>query len=74
MVDFKDVNKKISQGKRNIKITGVSIVDGQLVDESGSIIDRLAEVIPNGVTNFDLRISIVLEDDEEESDEDDSPF
>lgn len=73
MVDFKDVSKKISQGKRNIKITGVSIVDGQLVDESGAIVDRLAEVIPNGVTNFDLKISIVL-DDEEESEEDDSPF
>lgn len=64
MVDFKDVEKKVSQGKRNIKITGVSIIDGQLCDEDGSIIDRLADVIPNGVDSFDLKISIILEDDD----------
>ncbi len=64
MVTFKDTEKKVSTPKRNIKIDAVSIEDGQLCDEEGSIVERLADILPNGVDEFTLKISIVLPDEE----------
>lgn len=68
MVKMKDTAEKVTAASRKITITGVSIVDGQFIDENGSIADRVAESIPSGIDNFDISIKInfpVCEDDEE---------
>lgn len=37
------------------------------VDDEGSIVDRIAEMLPEGTTIFDIKISIELPDEESES-------
>lgn len=62
MVTHKDIEPKVSAGKRNILVKGVSIKDGLLVDENGSIVPDLEKNLPDWVTEFDMKISIELPD------------
>ena len=64
MVTHKDTESKVTSGKRNILIKGVSIKDGLLVDENGSIVPDLEKNLPDWVTEFDMKISIELPDEE----------
>lgn len=64
MVTHKDIEPKVSAGKRNILIKGVSVKDGLLVDENGSIVPDLEKNLPEWVKEFDMKISIELPDEE----------
>ena len=63
-VTYKDTEPKPQVAKRNIKIDGVSIENNQLIDEEGNIANRLADILPNGVDEFTLKITIVLPDED----------
>lgn len=65
MVTHKDTEPKVTAGKRNISVKGVSIKDGLLVDENGSIVPELEKNLPDWVTEFDMKISIELPDEEQ---------
>lgn len=65
MINYKDTEAKLSTPKRNIKIEGVSVEDGQLCDEEGNIAERIGKIIPDGVDEFTVKISIVLPDEVE---------
>lgn len=65
MVKVKNTEAKVSVGKRTITVSNVSIEDGLLVDEDGSIAERIENVLPDGVTEFTLKIVIELPEDEE---------
>lgn len=64
MITHKDTEPKVTVGKRNISVKGVSIKDGILVDENGSIVPELEKILPDWVTEFDMKISIELPDEE----------
>nr|DAO25642.1 MAG TPA: hypothetical protein [Caudoviricetes sp.] len=69
MVDSKIKKATVSAAKKNIIASGVRIENGVFVDDEGSIVDRIAEMLPEGTTIFDIKISIELPDEESESDE-----
>ena len=69
MVDSKIKKATVSAAKKNIIASGVRIENGVFVDDEGSIVDRIAEMLPEGTTFFDIKISIELPDEESESDE-----
>lgn len=69
MVDSKIKKATVSVAKKNITASGVRIENGVFVDDEGSIVDRIAEMLPEGTTIFDIKISIELPDEESESDE-----
>lgn len=62
-ISCKDTEAKLSTPKRNIKIEGVSVEENMLCDEEGNIAERLKAIIPDGVDEFTVKISIVLDDD-----------
>lgn len=66
MITFKDSQKKINNPKRSIKIENVSVEGNQLADENGNIAKAIKEVLPDGVEEFTIRISIELPDEETE--------
>lgn len=66
MVTFKDTQKKTTTPKRNIKVEGVSIKNGQFVDEDGNIADGVFKLLPAGVNEFTIKISIELSDGDDE--------
>ncbi len=67
---WKDTESKKTAAKRSIKITNVSINNGELHDEEGSIGERLEELLPANMDAFDLKITFELPDEDEE----DQPF
>lgn len=69
MVDSKIKKATVSAAKKNITASGVRIENGTFVDDEGSIVDRIAEMLPEGTTIFDIKISIELPDEESKSDE-----
>ena len=67
MVDSKIKKATVSAAKKNITASGVRIENGVFVDDEGSIVNRIAEMLPEGTTIFDIKISIELPDEESES-------
>lgn len=67
MVDSKIKKATVSAVKKNIIASGVRIENGVFVDDEGSIVDRIAEKLPEGTTIFDIKISIEISDEESES-------
>lgn len=70
MFVVKDIDKKTttSPRKRNVNVKGVRIENGNLVDEEGSIIDRIYEAI--GDIEFELKITIEFPDENDEINDD----
>ena len=64
MVDSKIKKATVSAAKKNITASGVRIENGTFVDDEGSIVDRIAEKLPEGTTIFDIKISIEISDEE----------
>lgn len=62
----KDKDATISVAKRTITATSVSIKDGIFVDENGNIAELIKENLPDGVSEFDIKITIELPEDSEE--------
>lgn len=60
MVKFKDSAERVTPGSRNITVEGVRIENNKLVDESGDIATALADLLPNGVDEFVIKIKIEL--------------
>lgn len=67
MVDSKIKKATVSAAKKNITASDVRIENGAFVDDEGSIVDRIAEKLPEGTTTFDIKISIEISDEESES-------
>ena len=65
MFKVKDNPSKKTSGKRSITIDSVSIEDGILVDENGSIVDGIAENLPEGVDEFTIKIQVLLPEEGE---------
>ena len=65
MIKVKDVESKQTEAKRNITISGVSVINNELVDEDGNIANAILEKLPDGVNEFDIKISIILPSDED---------
>ena len=64
MFKVKNNPSKTTESKRSITISSVSIEDGQLVDENGSIVEGIAENLPDGVDEFTIKIQVVIPDEE----------
>ena len=64
MFKVKNNPSKTTESKRSITISSVSIDDGQLVDENGSIVEGIAENLPDGVDEFTIKIQVVIPDEE----------
>lgn len=69
MVKVSDKESKVTPRKRDIKITDIKIEDGKLVDEEGSIIERLADALPYDDMLFSMKISFELPDEDDSEDE-----
>lgn len=67
MVDSKIKKATVSAAKKNITASGVRIENGVFVDDEGSIVERVAEKLPEGTTIFDIKISIEISDEESDS-------
>jgi len=64
MVKYKDTEKKINLPKRSITISDVNVIGNEIVDEEGSIIERLKDILPNGEeTTFTVKITLELPDE-----------
>ena len=63
MTTYKDSPPKPQVAKRNIKVDCVSIEGNKLVDENGPIAPEIAKVLPAGVTDFTIKITIELPDE-----------
>ena len=50
MVDSKIKKATVSAAKKNITASGVRIENGTFVDDEGSIVERIAEKLPEGTT------------------------
>lgn len=74
MIKVKDTEAKMSVPKRTITVTGVSIEDGVLVDESGEIVYLIEERLPEGVEVFDIKITVELPEEDEEVDIEDLTY
>lgn len=74
MIKVKDTEAKMSVPKRTITVTGVSIEDGILVDESGEIVYLIEERLPEGVEVFDIKITVELPEEDEEVDIEDLTY
>lgn len=69
MIKVKDVDSKWSPRKKNITIENIRIDGDKFVDEEGSIADRLIDTLPGGrETQFTIKISIELPDEQDEVD------
>lgn len=64
MFKISNTEKKVSVPKRNITISGVSIINGVLTDENGNIVDNLKNALPDPNGIFTIKISIELDEDE----------
>ena len=53
--------------KRVIKFADVNINDKQLTDEEGSLVTQIVEMLPKGVTNFDVQVTAAIPTDVEDS-------
>lgn len=60
MTTYKDSQRKVSNPKRSIKVDCVSCENGVLVDENGPIAPEIEKILPEGVTEFTIKISIEL--------------
>ena len=67
MVDSKIKKATVSAAKKNITASEVRIENGTFVDDEGSIVERIAEKLPEGTTIFDIKISIEISDEESEA-------
>lgn len=56
MVDSKIKKAIVSAAKKNITASGVRIENGVFVDDEGSIVDRIAEMLPEGTTILILKL------------------
>jgi hypothetical protein len=65
MVTYKDTEKKTTSPKRNIKIEGVRVDGDYLTDECGNIASAVKEVLPPGVEEFTIKITLELPEEEE---------
>lgn len=65
MIKVKDTESKKTSPKRNITISGVSIVDNKFYDESGEIVEGVLDALPDPSTEFTIKISIELPDEDE---------
>lgn len=74
MLKVKDIDSKVTARKRNINISNVAIVDGELVDEQGSIGVRLKEALPSTMETFDLKITVELPSEDDDDADVDSIF
>lgn len=69
MIKVKDVDSKWSPRKKNITIENIRVDGDKFVDEEGSIADRLLDTLPGGKdTQFTIKISIELPDEQDEVD------
>lgn len=64
MIKVKDTVSKVTAAKRTITVSGVSIKDDILVDENGNISSEIIESLPEGITVFDVKITIEIPEDE----------
>lgn len=69
MIKVKTVESKITPEKKNIIISDVKIDGDKLVDEEGSIAQRLLDEVDGLADTFTLKITLELPEDEVGSDE-----
>ena len=69
MIKVKTVESKITPEKKNIIISDVKIDGDKLVDEEGSIAQRLLEEVDGLADTFTLKITLELPEDEVGSEE-----
>ena len=69
MIKVKTVESKITPEKKNITISDVKISGDMLVDEEGSIAQRLLDEVNGLADTFTLKITLELPDDEDGSEE-----
>ena len=60
MIKYRDLEPNPAVPKRTITVDCVSVKDGKLVDENGPIAPEIAKVLPEGVEEFVVKISVVL--------------
>lgn len=60
MLKVKDLESKPTVPKRTITVDCVSVEDGKLVDENGPIAPEIAKVLPEGVEEFVVKITVAL--------------
>lgn len=65
MFKVKDVESKVMPSKKNITISDISINGDMLVDEEGSIAQRLKEEIGDLADSFTMKITLELPEDTE---------
>ena len=64
MFKVKDVEGKITPSKKNITISDIRFDGDILVDEEGSIAQRLKEAISGVADTFTIKVSIELPEEE----------
>lgn len=65
MIKVSESKSKTTPAKKNITISDVGIMNEVLVDEEGSIINRLIQTLPYGEdTKFTIKISLELPDED----------
>lgn len=69
MIKVKTVESKITPEKKNIIISDVKIDGDKLVDEEGSIAQRLLDEVDGLADTFTLKITLELPEDEVGSEE-----
>lgn len=61
MIKYKDSEEKINKPKRTITISNVRISEKEIIDEDGTIIERLLNILPNKEnTSFTIKITLEL--------------
>lgn len=50
--------ERVTPAKKNITVSNVSIDNKMFVDEEGNIAERLLEELPEGVNQFDIKITV----------------
>ena len=60
MIKIKDTQSKITAPTRTITVSNISIKKGHFVDEEGSIVEKVVSNLPEGVSEFDIKIKIEL--------------
>lgn len=67
MIKYKDSEEKINKPKRTITISNVRISEKEIIDEDGTIIERLLNILPNKEnTSFTIKITLELPDEVDE--------
>lgn len=52
--------KVIDTLKRTIKFSNVEILDGELMDEEGSLVDQIISKLPKEVETFEIQLTAAL--------------